>query len=196
MPAVSDQTHSRVRIILLRHGRPRFEHRGWIASRQMAAWIERYNQAGIEGDPPVNAVAVTRQAACVVASTLPRSTQSAQLLAIGREVICEPLFREADMPFAAWRTPALPYRVWCAVFRIAWLFGFSARAESRADAVVRAREAAQRLVELARERGPVLLVGHGVMNRLIAEALRARGAVGPRRLRGGYWTSGVYEIIS
>jgi len=98
------------------------------------------------------------------------------------------------MPYAAWGTPALPYRVWCAVFRIAWLFGFSARAESRADAVVRAREAAQRLVELARERGPVLLVGHGIMNRLIAEALLARGAVGPRRLGSGYWTSGVYEV--
>jgi broad specificity phosphatase PhoE len=62
--------------------------------------------------------------------------------------------------------------------------------------VVRARGAAQRLIELARERGSVLLVGHGVMNRLIAAALLARGAVGPRRLRSGYWTSGVYEIIS
>jgi broad specificity phosphatase PhoE len=195
-----------LKIILVRHGRPVFDHRGWIAPQDMAARIAAYKEAGIQisagADAKVDgegraygAAGVTaRDAGCIVASDLPRSVQSARALANGREVLCESLFREADMPHGMWGWPLLPYRLWCAVFRVAWLCGFSGQAESRADAEARARDGSQRLMELARERGSVLLVGHGVINRLIARALLARGAMGPRRLANGYWSMDVYEF--
>jgi broad specificity phosphatase PhoE len=192
----------------MRHGRPAFDHRGWIAPREMAAHIVRYNLAGIQANVAAEALALgdrqayaaarlaARDVGCIVASDLLRSVESARSLANGNEVLCEPLFREADMPYGIWGWPVLPYRLWCAVFRIAWLCGFSALAESRADAELRARDAAQRLMELARQHGSVLLVGHGVMNRLIARALLARGAVMPRRLGSGYWSAGVYDFVA
>jgi broad specificity phosphatase PhoE len=192
----------------MRHGRPAFDHRGWIAPRDMAAHIVRYNLAGIQASLAAEAPALgdrrayaaaglaAREVGCIVASDLLRSVQSAGSLANGNEVLCEPLFREADMPYGTRGWPVLPYRLWCAVFRVAWLCGFSAQAESRADAELRARDAAQRLMELARQHGSVLLVGHGVMNRLIARVLLASGAIGPRRLASGYWSAGVYEFMA
>lgn len=201
-------TRFAVRIVLVRHGRPAFDHRGWIAPKDMGARIARYGYAGIQtnagadtetvGERQAYAAAVTaaRGAGCIAASDLARSKQSARLLANGRELLCEPLFREADMPYCKWGWPVLPYRLWCAMFRVAWLCGFSAQAESLADAEARARDAAQRLMDLARERGSVLLVGHGVMNRLIARDLLARGAMGPRRLGTGFWSTGVFEFTS
>jgi broad specificity phosphatase PhoE len=192
----------------MRHGRPAFDHSGWIAPKDMAARIARYNQAAIQTNAVAEgiasgerqafatAVAAARDAGCIVASELLRSKQSAQSLANGREVLCESLFREADMPYGLWGWPVLPYRLWCAVFRVAWLCGFGAQAESRVAAELRARDAAQRLIELARQQGSVLLVGHGVMNRLIARALSARGAMGPRRLPTGYWSMGVFQITA
>ena len=190
----------------MRHGRPVFDHRGWIAPKDMAARIAGYNEAGIpieagadakigaDGRAYEAAKVTARDGGCIVASDLPRSVQSARALANGCEVLCESLFREADMPYGMWGWPVLPYRFWCAVFRVAWLCGFSGRAESLAVAQARAGDGSQRLMDLARERGSVLLVGHGVMNRLIARALLARGALGPRRLAHGYWSMEVYEF--
>ena len=196
----------------MRHGRPLFDHRGWISASQMPEWIVRYNEAAVEdptdrdarsgvglpaaaeGEAYAAALAQARQAGRIVASTLPRSQQSARLLAAGREVYYGRQFREADMPYRGLPLITLPYRTWCAVFRLAWLFGFSAHAESRAEAEARAQRAARRLVEMARERGSVLLVGHGIMNRLIAKQLRISGAAGPTHVSRGYWSFDVFEI--
>jgi broad specificity phosphatase PhoE len=62
---------------------------------------------------------------------------------------------------------------WAFFLRIAWLCGFSGGVES-ARAKVRANTAAQRLQLIANE-GPVLLLGHGFMNRLIAKQLESAG---------------------
>jgi broad specificity phosphatase PhoE len=193
-PAAIAPISDDVRIVLLRHGRPRFDHRGWIVSRDMAAWIERYDQAGVADEATPDALAVAAGAGCIVASTLARSEQSAHLLARGRDVLREPVFCEAGLPYAEWRLPRLPYRVWLTAYRISWLLGFKARAESLSEAKVRAQEAAARLVALGRQHGSVLLVGHGVMNRLIAQALLSGGAVGARRSRGRYWDFDVYQV--
>ena len=194
----------------MRHGRPVFDHRGWIVSRDMAARITRYDEAGIQVNAGAGAAGETRgereayaaavaaggDAGCIVASDLLRSAQSARSVAGGRAVLGESLFREADLPFGLWGWPVLPYRLWCAVFRIAWWWGFGAQVESRIDAEARARDAALRLMELAKQHGSVLLVGHGVMNRMIARVLLARGARGPRWLANGYWSMAVFEFTA
>jgi hypothetical protein len=56
---------------------------------------------------------------------------------------------------------------------------------------MRASTAARRLQSLASE-GPVLLLGHGFMNRMIAKQLVADGWVRQKRNGSQYWSVTVY----
>ncbi|MBU0654534.1 MAG: histidine phosphatase family protein [Gammaproteobacteria bacterium] len=62
--------------------------------------------------------------------------------------------------------------VWVVVLRIAWFAGYAQNGESFPSARQRAQVATQHLTQLAAEHGSVLLVGHGIMNRLLGRALR------------------------
>jgi broad specificity phosphatase PhoE len=61
--------------------------------------------------------------------------------------------------------------------------------ETIADARARAAHATERLRELARQHGSVLVVGHGMFNRCIAKCLRENGWTGPRVMPAGYWST-------
>lgn len=59
----------------------------------------------------------------------------------------------------------------------------------------RAAQAAGILIKRAREtNGPVLLMGHGVMNRLIAKELMSQGWEVHSRPGQGYWNAAVYRL--
>jgi broad specificity phosphatase PhoE len=182
-------------IILARHGQPDFDYGVRLASRDMPACIERFNQAQVllEGVPGA-ARELAASSAVLLSSTLRRSMLSAQHLAGDRNVIAEALFREADLPYANWAWPRLSFSAWTVLFRVGWYCGFSAHGESYAAAKSRARRAAQRLIGLARDTGPVFLVGHGIMNRLIARELLACGALGPKHPDSGWWRPSVYQV--
>ena len=68
-------------------------------------------------------------------------------------------------------------KVWAPILRVAWLFGYKNNSESFAEAKQRAELGADMLIEFAKENKTVLLIGHGIMNRLIAKAFIKRGAV-------------------
>lgn len=85
----------------------------------------------------------------------------------------------------------LPAAVWVALFRLLWLCGFSRNADSIQKTGIRAKAAAQKLMTLA-EKGPVLLVGHGIMNRLIARELIAAGWLAPASHTNNYWSANDY----
>src|SRR6266508_1340850 len=112
-------------------------------------------------------------------SPQPRMTFGGQdlypLLAPGRRFLCDPLFDEAGIPSSIRLRLALAPRHWSLLARVVWFCGWSHGAESLREARGRAHRAAERLGELAREHGSVMLVGHGVMNRLISRALRRSG---------------------
>ncbi len=105
----------------------------------------------------------------------------------------EAIFSEAGLPFALWKAPWLPAEAWAAIFRLLWLFGYARGSDSLQTTRRRARAAAERLVALA-ARGPVLLVGHGIMNRLIGKELQALGWLARNRQGSRYWSMGVYEL--
>ncbi len=56
----------------------------------------------------------------------------------------------------------------------------------------RAEQAAQTIAELAERHGTVMVVGHGIVNRLVATRLRARGWRGPRVLPSAYWSAATF----
>src|SRR4030095_16744617 len=77
---------------------------------------------------------------------------------------------------------------WDALARAGWLLGIAAGDESFREAGIRSANAANRLVSLARQHGAVALVGHGMLNTLIARRLRASGWTGSGNPRV-YWGS-------
>ena len=164
-------------ILLVRHGRPACDDRTPVQGPDFAQWLRVYDDAPLDPSaaPPAGLQARAAAAACVVTSTLRRARESAMLLAPNRTLLAEPVFAEAGIPARMpWRVALAP-RYWGFFARVAWLCGWSGGAESLRQARDRADRAAERLGELARAHGSVMLVGHGMMNRLIARALRRRG---------------------
>ncbi len=74
-------------------------------------------------------------------------------------------------------TVPVKYRRSLKLKNMAWLFGYRSNSESFVEAKQRAELGADMLIELAHDNKDVLLVGHGIMNRLITKALVKRGAV-------------------
>lgn len=82
---------------------------------------------------------------------------------------------------------------WAVMFRLLWLAGYSKNSESLDEAKKRALIAASRLDEISRKHGAVLLMGHGVMNRLIAKALGKQGWVNTKKIQSTHWGYGIFE---
>jgi broad specificity phosphatase PhoE len=180
------------RIILMRHGRPLLQHARLVTPAGLRGWIDAYDRAQVDqGGVPRKVLALARGADLVVSSSAARALSSLRALGLDPDVV-DGVFREADLPAGRWPAPLLPVQLWAACFRLRWLMGYHDGGESFAAARLRARDGAARLAALA-ESGSVLLMGHGLMNRLIARELAACGWQGRRAGPRGYWSSAVYE---
>ncbi|WP_349572441.1 histidine phosphatase family protein [Azotobacter salinestris] len=184
-----------MRIILVRHGRPDHSAARWCSPAQMKDWIACYNEADVAGhELPDRLVALAAEAGVVVCSSVARCVQSRALLGTDCCRQPDPLFAEAHLPYPDWPFPRLPASLWRLLFRSAWFCGFARHTEPIRESNRRAGAAADRLVQLAEAHGSVLLMGHGIMNVLIARQLRRRGWAGPRHLlMKGYWHASVYR---
>lgn len=182
-------------IILARHGRLHFPSRSWITPRQMKEWIQIYNQANVVVDEaPPDASDKARDSGIVVSSTLPRCIQSAEAIVHGSQsFVTDAVFCEADLPGGSWNAPRVSFAMLAALFRLAWFLGYSSDVESLPQTKARARRAALRLIELAVQHGSVFLVGHGIINMLIAKKLLTLGWSGPARPIAKYWRYSVYQ---
>ncbi|MDM2737410.1 phosphoglycerate mutase family protein [Citrobacter sp. Ct235] len=183
-------------IILMRHGKPAFTASSRVTSLKMAEWISQYNLCDTGSDmPPQFSKTLASCALHIISSPLPRARSS--LTALGREPdLIDEVFREADLP--VFHIPAfrLPPIFWASVFRIMWFCGISRNVESLGIAKQRAVQAADILVTSVKVvNGPVLLMGHWVMNRLIAKELVSMGWKEYRRQGNGYWNAVIYSLL-
>ena len=181
-------------IALLRHGKPKALSSAPISACQFSEWISRYDDSGIaENSAPAKAnLEYANKCDVLVCSSLPRSIQSAELLSSDQPLVSDKLFCEAGMPCAQRKTLKLPPKVWAVLFRVFWYFGYSRNSESYSDARKRASMAAHKLVALAEEHRSVMLVGHGIINRLIARELKSLGWSGPANPGSLYWDYRIY----
>ena len=181
-----------MQITLMRHGKPVVAPGRWLAPCDMGGWIAQYDQAEVHTAAiPADSVRAAGAAAIVFTSTLPRAQSSARALGHTAPHV-DALFCEAPLPFPLWRFPRLPPVLWAALFRLAWLCGYARGADTLALVNMRARAASAQLIACAAD-GPVLLIGHGVMNRLIARALRAAGWTAISGHRSEYWGTSSYQ---
>lgn len=185
-----------MRITLLRHGKPAFELKGNAKAKDLGAIARSYDLSGIVDTPPRETVEAVRGGQLVVCSHLTRSIESAKALGFSVVHVEDALFCETAIPHFGRGSVPLPVAVWLMALRMLWLFGFSRNDESLADTRKRARQAAERLVRLAEEHRNILLVGHGLMNRFIAQELKKSGWRGPSAPGKGYWGYGIYERAS
>lgn len=184
-----------MQIILVRHGRPEHSSPRWCTPAQMKDWIERYNEAEVAvREAPARLAELAATAGAVVCSPSARCRQSRDCLGLGACPAPDPVFAEAHLPYPDWSFPRLPPSLWRLLFRSAWFCGFARHTEPIAESRQRAEAAAQRLIALAETHGSVLLMGHGIMNLLIARQLRRHGWSGPMPLlMRGYWHASVYR---
>jgi broad specificity phosphatase PhoE len=181
-------------IILARHGRPAWDFRTPIPGHALAQWLEGEDGAPLElsQQPSADLEHLVRSASCLMASPLRRSVESAHLVAPSTVPLIDEHFREPVLPSAIHSRLRLRPDVWTWLARSAWFCGWSTGVESFKAARERASRAAGILIERA-EGGPVALIGHGLMNILIAAQLRTRGWRGPRFPPPRHWAFGVYD---
>jgi broad specificity phosphatase PhoE len=179
-------------ITLIRHGRPRYQLKGYAKARELPSIAKHYDAAGIHDTPPRMTVEVLSGYDIVVCSHLRRSLESASALGIKAVDVSDPLFAETVIPHFSRGPFVLPLAVWIVLLRILWLLGFTANGESLASARSRAEQAAERLIGMAQDDKHVVLVGHGLFNYLIAGVLLNNGWAGPKRPGRDYWEYGTY----
>jgi broad specificity phosphatase PhoE len=182
-------------IILVRHGRPDHDAEPWSTPAGMKNWVERYNAASVvASERPETLRRLAESAGVVVCSSLLRCIESRSHLGCDCDYEPDPVFAEAHLPYAGWSYPSLPSRIWRMSFRTAWFFGFASHTEPVSESRKRAGAAAEKLIALAEQHDTVLLMGHKVMNALIASQLRKRGWQGPAvPLLAGYWQPNRYR---
>jgi len=116
-------------------------------------------------------------AGAIYASTRPRAQETARAVAPGRDVLVDALFIEAPLPpphFPAWIK--LSPRYWGVISRIWWhAFNHHEGQETRAEAEVRADQAARVLIARASEGHDVLVLAHGYFNHMVGQRLKAHG---------------------
>jgi broad specificity phosphatase PhoE len=184
-----------MQIILVRHGRPDHSGASWSTPAGMKTWVERYNAANVVGhERPDTLKQMAATADMVVCSSLLRCVESREHLHCECSTEPDPLFIEAHLPHPEWTFPLMPSRFWRLAFRAAWFLGFARNTEPVSESRRRASAAADKLIELAQTHGNVLLMGHKIMNALIATELRQRGWKGPAiPLLSGYWHPSRYH---
>lgn len=165
-----------------------------IYACDFAKWVDDYNRAPLSASSkPTNTImSFVSKCNATVCSHLQRSKDSANAFK-PRRLIVDQFFAEAELPSAKWKLFKLPPKYWGIIFRFLWILGYSKNVESFKSARYRASQAAYRLAELSEKYQQILLVGHGIMNRLIVRELMKNGWSCSKRPSSKYWGFGVYE---
>jgi len=185
-------------VILARHGEPALSRKIRLTAQEYREWWATYEAGGLKMDQeaPASLRHAAASAGFVIASTRLRSVQTAQALTVGRAFAEDPLFIEAPLPppnAPSWLK--LSPRLWGVVARAWWWFlNHHEGQETRAEAQLRADEAARLLIEMAATGQDVLVVAHGFFNGMVGEALKKLGwrCVHDQGFR--YWSARRFEL--
>ena len=187
-------------ITLVRHGEPALSRRVKLDWRGYRDWWAKYETVGLlEGQTPPPILHVfAREARYIYSSTLPRSVETARAVCQGRGFVEMPQLIEAPLP-----PPHLPSFIkmspnswgWGFVARVWWwYFNGHGAGETRAQAMLRARDMADFLVTKAEEGGDVLVLAHGYFNLMISLELKKMGFIKTLEQGFKYWGCRRYEL--
>lgn len=182
-------------IILLRHGEVDIDNNKRISAYQFKDWIKLYNNANIKYKiPEKNELkTILDKADIILASKLKRSIQSIDLF---KKTAYEKnsIFNEAQIPYSAWTTIRLTPKLWLIIFRVLWFFGYSKNSKSFKETKILANEATLKLITLMDSNNYIVLVGHGIMNRLISKVLIKKGWKSRKKSKNENWGFSIFEL--
>ncbi|MCR6095175.1 histidine phosphatase family protein [Salipaludibacillus agaradhaerens] len=186
-----------MRIALIRHGESHHRDDSPVTKAQLSWWIKIYNQSGVRETEifPTDTIKAMTMSSFIVTSDLKRAIDSAALLKPDSNRRSDSLFREAELPVPYFIPSWLKMRpaLWLVLLRCLWLVGVTKGCESLREAETRAEKAAAKLISYAEKEGSVVLVGHGVFNRLIAKQLRKKGWRGNKKTKTTHWSCTMYD---
>ena len=175
-------------IILIRHGEPDINKKGWRSRNQAEQFAGAYDTVGV--------IPFDKKLHCfdglttgrVYHSSLPRSRHTAQLLFGGNlELIENAKFREFERKVMKFINLKMPLMFWLGTSRILWFMDMNDKdIETFEEAKSRARENALFLAEEAKKDGQVILVAHGLLNRYLIKYLEKNGWEQVRNEGSGY----------
>ena len=184
---------------LARHGEPALSRRIKLDAAGYRRWWALYEEGGLlQGQiPPRHLQATAEAAGVIVASTRRRSIETAQAVACGRAFSQDPLFIEAPLPPPSWPSAfKFSPRAWGVIARLWWwFFDHNEGQESRAEAQVRAEEAARLLDGLAENGQDVLVLAHGFFNTMIGIELKELGWRCVKDQGFKYWSARSFERV-
>jgi hypothetical protein len=166
-------------IVLARHGEPALSRKVLLTAQEYRKFWASYEVLGIlpGQTPPGELMEFVARCGALVSSTRLRSIESAKVLAGERHFVQHEILVEAPLPPPNW--PAwirLSPKLWGFFARVWWwYFNHHEGQETRKDAIRRADEAADMLIDLAATGEDVVVLAHGFFNFMIGRALRRRG---------------------
>ena len=182
-------------IILLRHGKPNIELSGYLSVKELKKLINEYAKSGIKVSPD-NKLQNNFTDYFVICSDLTRSKESAKALGLNSISLSDLIFKEADLPHFDNNFLKLPVTVWVILLRLLWLFGFKKNGESFLQAKERSKLATEKLIALAQVNEKIIVVGHGLMNRLIGRQLKKKSWLVSPIVGKSYWEYRSYTLDS
>ncbi len=164
-------------IILLRHGEPALDKRGWRTRKEAKQFMSDYDSVGIYPPSFIPVMLEPGELEVIHTSSIPRSINTAQLVFEQEEIqLPDSLFREFERKIYSAPNIKLPLSWWLNNSRILWILGMNKRGiESFGEAKDRARRAVKKLEKDALANGKTLLVSHGLLNHFLVKYLEKNG---------------------
>lgn len=164
-------------IILLRHGEPALNKKGWRKRKEAIQFVRAYDSVGVY-PPAFTPVCLTsNELPTIYTSSLNRSISTAKQVFQEEQVqVSDSLFREFERKIFAFPNIKLPLNWWLVGSRVFWFMGLNKKGvESFSQAKKRARLAAAFLQKDALANGKTLLVSHGLLNHYLVKYLEKEG---------------------
>ena len=161
-------------IILIRHGKPASANNPVLNASEYTKWIRRYNFSDVSKQSRPEVINTELKSSYLISSHFSRAIHSTEIYTGRKPDQISSLFKEMDIP--RYKLPfKLKAMTWVYLCRALWMLGLKGSFESYRSAKVRSELAAEELIELANEKGKVVLFGHGYMNLHIRKVLIQKG---------------------
>jgi len=166
-----------IQIMLIRHGDPIINTKGWFYFYEASNFVEAYDTVGVYhiDHSPVNIQ--PGEILHVYSSPLQRARSTAeQLFGDQFDIIYDSSFVEFKNEIIPLPWIRLPLKFWRVSSRLVWMAGLhSSQVPSLSWQKERSREVAGRLDQLAAKEKRVVLVAHGFLNRYTIRYLKKDG---------------------
>jgi broad specificity phosphatase PhoE len=189
-----------MRLIVIRHGRPEWQLPLMISLARYDRVSPGYDAAGLSvaGKRAVEVLAGRLPEGLILSSDLARARETAEIIARGRPIAFDAVFREVPSSQIVTRVLGrlwAPAILWALIERCCWALGIGESEENPRAAWRRAARATDTILEHS-DKEIVILVSHGFFLTVLVLHLGRRGLIarGPHLPRVGYGAATEYHL--